>query len=71
MNNFLTNIENPRVRRPLIVLTVVCATPFLLLLIVAEVLWETAKAMVGIIRNQIKETAPTFKNIVDQIKETW
>jgi hypothetical protein len=71
MNNFLTNIENPRVRRPLIVLTVVCATPFLLLLIVAEVLWETAKAMVGIIRNQIKETAPTFKNIVDQVKETW
>ena len=71
MNNFLTNIENPRVRRPLIVLTVVCATPFLLLLIVAEVLWETAKAMVGIIRNQIKETAPTFKNIVEQIKEAW
>ena len=71
MNNFLTNIENPRVRRPLIVLTVVCATPFLLLLIVAEVLWDTAKAMVGIIRNQIKETAPTFKNIVDQVKETW
>ena len=71
MNNFLTNIENPRVRRPLIVLTVVCATPFMLLLIVAEVLWETAKAMVGIIRNQIKETAPTFKNIVDQVKETW
>jgi len=71
MNNFLTNIENPRVRRPLIVLTVVCATPFLLLLIVAEMLWETAKAMVGIIRNQIKETAPTFKNIVDQVKETW
>ena len=71
MNNFLTNIENPRVRRPLIVLTVVCATPFLLLLVVAEMLWETAKAMVGIIRNQIKETAPTFKNIVDQVKETW
>ena len=71
MNNFLTNIENPRVRRPLIVLTVVCATPFLLLLIVAEMLWETAKAMVGIIRNQIKETAPTFKNIVEQIKEAW
>jgi hypothetical protein len=71
MNNYFPDMENPWVRRPLIILMALCAAPFLLLLIVAEVLWETAKAMVEIVKNQIKETAPTFRNIVNQIKETW
>jgi predicted PurR-regulated permease PerM len=71
MNNYFPDMENPWVRRPLIILMALCAAPFLLLLIVAEVLWETAKAMVEIVKNQIKETAPTLRNIVNQIKETW
>jgi predicted PurR-regulated permease PerM len=71
MNNYFPDMENPWVRRPLIILMALCAAPFLLLLIVAEVLWETAKAIVEIVKNQIKETAPTFRNIVNQIKETW
>lgn len=71
MNNYFPDMKNPWVRRPLIILMALCAAPFLLLLIVAEVLWETAKAIVEIVKNQIKETAPTFRNIVNQIKETW
>jgi predicted PurR-regulated permease PerM len=71
MNNLFPDMENPWVRRPLIVLIVVCAAPFLFALLVAEVLWETAKALVEIVKTQFKETAPTFRNIIDQIKDTW
>jgi hypothetical protein len=71
MNNYFPDMENPWVRRPLIALMVLCATPFLVVLLVAEILWETAKAMVEIAKKQFKETAPTFKNLVNQIKDAW
>lgn len=64
-------MENPWVRRPLIVLMVICAFPFLLGLLVAEVIWETMKAMIGIIKTQINDIKPTISGIVEQIKETW
>lgn len=71
MNNIFPNMENPWVRRPLIVLMVICAFPFLLGLLVAEVIWETMKAMIGIIKTQINDIKPTISGIVEQIKETW
>jgi predicted PurR-regulated permease PerM len=71
MNNIFPNMENPWVRRPIVVLIVVCAFPFLLGLLVAEVIWETIKAMVQIIKKQINESKPTIAGIVDQIKDTW
>jgi hypothetical protein len=71
MNNLFPDMENPWIRRPLIVLMVTCAIPFLLLLMIVEVLWETAKALVAIVKTQITEVIPTFKNLIDQIKDTW
>lgn len=71
MNNLFLDMQNPWVRRPLIVLMVVCAAPFLLALLIAEVLWETAKAMVEIVKTQVKETAPTIKDTINYIREIW
>jgi len=71
MNNLFPDMENPWVRRPLIVLMVICAFPFLLGLLVAEVIWETMKAMVEIIKKQISDVKPTFEGIVEQLKDTW
>ncbi len=71
MNNIFPNMENPWVRRPLIVLIVACAFPFFLGLLIAEVIWETMKAMVAIIKTQIEDIKPTITGIVDQIKDTW
>ncbi len=71
MNNIFPNMENPWVRRTIIVLIVVCAFPFLLGLLIAEVIWETMKAMVDIIKTQIEDIKPTITGIVDQIKDTW
>lgn len=68
---FITDIENPRVRRTLIVLMVICATPFLLAILLAEITWETLKAMVSIIRIQIEEIKPTIITIINKIKEVW
>jgi hypothetical protein len=48
-----------------------CAFPFLFGLLVVEVIWETIKAMVQIIKKQINEIRPTIAGIVDQIKDTW
>ena len=71
MNNIFPNMESPWVRRPFIVLIVICAFPFLLGLLVAEVIWETIKAMVQIIKAQINEIKPTIAGIVEQLKDTW
>ena len=71
MNNIFPNMENPWVRRPIVVLIVFCAFPFLFGLLVVEVIWETIKAMVQIIKKQINEIRPTIAGIVDQIKDTW
>jgi predicted PurR-regulated permease PerM len=64
-------MENPWARRPFIVLIVICAFPFLLGLLVVEVIWETIKAMVQIIKTQINEIKPTIAGIVEQLKDTW
>jgi hypothetical protein len=71
MNNLFPDMENPWVRRPLIILMIVCAAPFLFIIIIAEILWRTAKAIVEIVKTQIKDTIPTFKGIIEQIKDTW
>jgi predicted PurR-regulated permease PerM len=64
-------MESPWARRPFIVLIVICAFPFLFGLLVVEVIWETIKAVVEIIKKQINESKPTIAGIVDQIKDTW
>lgn len=71
MNNYISNIENPWVRRSLIILMVLCAAPFLLALLIAEVLWKTAKVMVEIVKTQVKETAPSIKGTINYIREIW
>jgi predicted PurR-regulated permease PerM len=71
MNNLIPNMENPWVRRPLIILMTLCAAPFLIALMVVEAIWETVKAIVKIIKTQVQEAAPAIKNFVNQIKEAW
>jgi len=63
--------ENPLIRRPIIVAMVAVAVPVVIAIVIAEVIWETAKAMISITRRVIAEDTPKFKETIDYIREIW
>lgn len=63
--------ENKLIRRPLIAIMVVVAIPIFIAVFIAEVVWKTSKAMVGIILNLIKEDTPTINEAVSYVKRIW
>jgi hypothetical protein len=69
--SFITNLENPYIRRSLIVLMLAVGIPVILSLLLAEALWETAKAGYAILRNLIITVEPRILDVIEQIKEAW
>lgn len=63
--------ENKLIRRPLIAIMVVVAIPIFIAVFIAEVVWETTKAMVGIILNLLKEDTPAINEAVSYVKRIW
>jgi hypothetical protein len=45
--------------------------PILFVILVAELIWKTMKAVVAIVKTQFKETKPTIINLIEYIKEVW
>lgn len=69
--NFITSLENTTTRRLTIVILGICTVPILFVILVAELIWETMKAVVAIVKTQFKETKPTIKDSIKYIKEIW
>jgi hypothetical protein len=69
--NFITSIENTTTRRLTIAILGICAVPILFVILFAELIWKTMKAVVAIVKTQFKETKPTIINLIEYVKEVW
>jgi hypothetical protein len=69
--SFITSIENPTTRRLAISLLVICAVPILSAVLIAELVWKTMKAVLEIVRTQVRDTKPSISNLIEYIKEIW
>ena len=69
--NFITSIENTTTRRLTIAILSICAVPILFVILFAELIWKTMKAVVAIVKTQFKETKPTIINLIEYVKEVW
>lgn len=70
MNHIFT-VENKWARRAYIMLFVITAIPFVILIGLAEILWDSTKAIFSVVKSQISEVLPTIKEYAATIKEYW
>jgi phosphohistidine swiveling domain-containing protein len=71
MYEFITNLENPIIRRSAIVLLVVLGIPVIVGVLLAQTLYETGMSIVENVKKHIITVRPKLMELIDYIKETW
>lgn len=67
----IENIANPIMRRIAIILSLLVGIIIIFILLVAETIWETLKAMKKVIINQHTIMKPKLIDLKDYVKEIW
>jgi hypothetical protein len=71
MYTLITTIPNPYIRRTLILVMLVIYVPGIVVLLLAETLWETFKAGAEILTNMVSEVKPRLLDLYEDIKRAW
>lgn len=71
MYEFIANLENPIIRRPVIVLLLVLGIPVIVGVLLAQTLYETGVSMVGIVKKHALWLKPRLVELFDYVEEAW